>query len=76
MSESPERAAAERASAELRIEWIDFPPMRTTGWTAEELETFMAGEWFSGMPYSPERIEEMREELRRQLRERDEARER
>jgi hypothetical protein len=50
--------------------------MRTRGWTAEELETFMAGGWFSGMPYSPERIEEMREELRRQLRERDEARER
>ncbi len=44
-------------------------------WTAEDLERFMAGEWFSGMPVSPERLEEMRDELRRQLRERDAARE-
>lgn len=49
-------------------------PMRHTGWTAEELETFMAGEWFSGAPFTPERLEEMRNDLRRQLRERDEAR--
>lgn len=55
------------------MKFIDIK-VRRTGWTAEELETFMAGEWFSGAPVTPERLEEMRDELRRQLRERDEAR--